>query len=107
MTRNDVYNAINSERDYQDAKWGGPSHDATKSVAHFLTYMRHFMAKADSAMTTEIGEAAALEEMRKVVALGVACFEQHGCPKRKRPFKPDDVHEPITDWRVPTIGDHR
>lgn len=96
MIKQEVYSVIDGERNYQDAKWGGPSHDATKSVAHFLTYMRHYMNRADSAMTSEIGDVEALNELRKVVALGVACFEQHGCPSREVPAMPDIR----TDWNV-------
>ena len=46
--------------------------------------MRKLMADAESAYCSQRGDAGALEEIRKVTAVGVACLEQHGAPKRRR-----------------------
>jgi len=81
-TRKEVYEAIDSERDYQDAKWGGKDHDNYHEVEAFITYMQHYMNKAIEAISTQKGAAGGLNELRKVVTLGVACFEVHGIEKR-------------------------
>ena len=80
-TRADVYNAINGERNYQDAKWGGPEQDKLRSVGDFLIYMSQYIVRAKRTYT-EGNEKAALEEIRKVTALGVVCMEVHGAPER-------------------------
>ena len=74
MLRNVVYKIIDSERDYQDAKWGKKENQ----VASWITYMRHYLNEAERQVTTNDNDEHALLNLRKVVALGVACFEEHG-----------------------------
>lgn len=83
MTREQVFAAIESERAYQIKRWGvrqqnGSFEEVPKSVGEFITYMQHYMAKATRAITTEAEVFSAMEQLRKVVTLGVACCEQHG-----------------------------
>jgi hypothetical protein len=99
-----VYCAINGEREYQARAWGpgGFKRDGLTSqadglaltegtslpefrreVASYLTFMQHHLDEAKKAVTTQDGSAAALDQLRKVLALGVACAEQHGLPFRK------------------------
>lgn len=80
VTREAVYVAIDSERDYQDRKWGG---EKANQVAAFITYMQHHMTRAIAEVSTKHGDADALEQVRKITALGVACMEAHGAPLRK------------------------
>jgi hypothetical protein len=100
MDRDEIYDVIDGERRYQVEKWGqggtalgcrpsrfpvfhgqdGPEH--AHEVAAFITFMRHYLTLADQAATTEAGDDNALDILRKVVALGVNCFEQHGVPAR-------------------------
>lgn len=40
------------------------------------------MSLARQELTTKEGVESALDMLRKAVALGVACFEQHGVPPR-------------------------
>lgn len=87
MERNDVYKAIDSERDYQEAKWGGKSNDEGKTVESFMVYMMHYLNLSYAAVSTMSGHDEALEQLRKVVGIGVACFERHGVPFRQ----PSDV----------------
>jgi hypothetical protein len=82
LSREQVYAAIEDERAYQDARWGGPSHDAFKSTGDFLVYMQDYMRRAVEAYTTNVGDLAALHMIRKVVALGVAAMEFNGAPRR-------------------------
>ncbi len=83
MERPLVYAELDRERDYQNQKWGGKTHDSEHEVAGFLVYMQHYLARAFEKATMIAGTEEALHEMRKVVALGVACFEIHGCPSRQ------------------------
>ena len=85
-----VFAAIGSERAYQIKRWGDRQQDGSfkevpKSVCDFITYMQHYMNEATKAATTEAGPYPALEVLRKVTALGVACFEQHGIRSREEP----------------------
>lgn len=90
MKREDVYKVIDSERDYQNQMWS-PSHitdgvpaDVDKQVAHFIVYMDDYMRKAKEQFAGYSGDRGALENLRKVVALGVACFERWGVPERQK-----------------------
>lgn len=77
MARKDVYHAIDSERDYQDAKWG-PLPERSHEVGAWLTVMRHCLNKAEAAWTPQPTDVDALKEIRQIAAVAVACMEQHG-----------------------------
>jgi hypothetical protein len=79
--RQEVYAALDSEREYQARRWGEHAH----SVTEFLVYMRDYVEEALHTVTREadpMAAAVALDNVRKVAALGVACMEQHGAPMR-------------------------
>lgn len=85
-SRQEVFEVIEGERDYQDAVWG-PHHDREHSITEFLVYMRDYVEQAlhdCTRLADEIADPKALDAVRKVAALGVACMEVHGAPKRKR-----------------------
>ena len=87
MTRDQVFAVLQGEREYQEKRWGYPQPDGTfKEPAHgvcdYMVYMRHYLAKAEEAAATKPGSIEALEQLRKVVTLGIACFELNGVPKR-------------------------
>ena len=44
--------------------------------------MQYHMARAIAEASTKEGDADALEQVRKITALGVACMEQNGAPLR-------------------------
>ena len=84
-TRAEAYHAIDSERDYQ-AKWGKKPHE----TATFLTYMREYLRRAELLSTVlpdpesnKFAGETDLDMVRKITALGVACMEQNGAPKRR------------------------
>ena len=81
--RESVFDAIDDERDFQDQKWG-TIEDHPHEVGGWLTIMRSLLLKAEMEWTGSRGDAGALEEIRKVVAVGVACMEQHGVQPRKQ-----------------------
>lgn len=83
MTRQEVYSVLDEEREYQDSKWGGKHHDNYHQVEAWMVYMQAYLNKAINRISTESGPQGGLEELRKVVALGIACFEIHGVPERK------------------------
>lgn len=86
--RSEVYKAIDSERDYQEVRWGPDKTDTghKHSILEWLVYMQDYIAEAlhiESRMATRDADKLALENIRKVVALGVVAMEQHGAPLRK------------------------
>lgn len=89
--RSEVYKALDSEREYQNARWCKTSADQAAghnphSVCEWLVYMRYYLEKGLEIATTSNdpeAEANALEFVRKVAALGVVAMEQHGAPQRK------------------------
>lgn len=81
MERTKIYEAINSERDYQDQKWGTPK-EHPHEVGGYITLMRNLLNRAEKAWAESSSNDTALAELRKTVAVGVACFEQHGVSRR-------------------------
>ena len=85
--RDEVYAAFDSEREYQDIRWGdtlsgGRPGNGERTVDEFALYI--------SGYTNDLVEHAShfgpsidkLDIIRKIGALCVACMEQHGAPKR-------------------------
>jgi hypothetical protein len=84
-TRVDVYAAIDTEREYQVARWNRPTPDRTidEWAMYFEVYSRQL---CDLAAHTNDDERVSekLSSVRKIAAMCVACMEQHGAPKRSR-----------------------
>ena len=76
-----VYEAIDSERRFQDRKWG-TIEKHPHEVGGWLTLMRKLLADAEQAWAGSNSDGPALEEIRKILAVGVACCEQHGITTR-------------------------
>lgn len=89
MTKEEVYKVIETERDYQDSKWGetassGNLGQGNRTIDEFSLYVAGY-ANDLVQITSHSGDPnAKLDVMRKIAALCVACFEQHGCPERKK-----------------------
>jgi hypothetical protein len=79
-----VFDAIGTERHYQELKWG-PLEQHPQSVGAYLTLMRVHLADAEAAWARSSGDVMALDRIRRVLAIGVACGEQHGMPRRLVP----------------------
>ena len=94
-----VIAAIESERYYQSRKWGERKH----TVAEWILIMEKLTNDLRQAWVTKNGDNAALNEIRQVVATGVACLEEHGAPMRKhRPNK--EINDPFRqDTTVKTL----
>jgi len=82
MRREEVYKIIDNERNYQDRKWGVMAHDEGHGVNDFILYMQHYLTKSIAEATNNWSNEKSLDELRKVVALGIACMEVHGAPER-------------------------
>lgn len=90
----DVLAAVIGERSHQDQKWGTIG-EHPHEVGAWLTIMRKLLRDAEEAWTGQRGDLGALDELRKVVAVGVACMEQHGVPSRLRKEPPINLEA----WR--------
>lgn len=75
MTRKEVYEAINKERDYQDSR-----HPKDEPISAELVIMHIYLEQALDAWTYKED---ARHLIRKVVALGIRCLENHGCPDKE------------------------
>jgi hypothetical protein len=83
--RQEVYKAIDTERDYQDAKWGPTESTGLHSITEFLVFIRDYTEEAMHTQSREsmtTADPKGLDSMRKIAGLAVACMEQHGAPKR-------------------------
>ena len=74
-----IFEAIGRERDFQDRKYGaGRLHN----IPGWLLILRKELEEAEIAWCKE-GDANALCELLQVIAVGVACLEQHGISERE------------------------
>ena len=93
-TRTEVYQAVDGERDYQ-RKWDTAESTGQHEPAAFVLFMEEYLSEARRLESTcekgnnrpafegEAHHEGSLDFVRKVVALGVACMEQHGAPRRE------------------------
>ena len=89
ITRNEVFSAINGERDHQDKKWGSiEAHP--HEVGSWILIMESLLCDARKAWQSAHGDRDALDEIRKVAGTAVACMEQHGVPTRAEMLKMKD-----------------
>ncbi len=85
--RNEVYMAINGERDYQDSHTlhdaGDPADQFT--TGDYITMMRAYVDKLAPAWAFNPGAAPdeVLANMRKIAAIAVQCMEVHGVVPRE------------------------
>ena len=82
MKRNDVYKLIDGERDYQDNKPPRPAVDAVTPVSSWLIYIGYHLAEATKSVYF-LDEIGALEHVRKIAALAVACMEYNETKPRE------------------------
>jgi hypothetical protein len=76
-----VGGVIDEERAHQDRKWGTVEQHPHE-VGGYLLLMQKLLTEAAFAWSGQRGDEGALDELRKVVAVGVACMEQHGFVER-------------------------
>jgi hypothetical protein len=85
--RDQVYAAIDSERDYQEEVWGASlSSDqpgnGDRTLDEFALYIGGYADDLTRVSSHSGSPQAKLEVVRKVAALCVAAMEQHGAPHR-------------------------
>lgn len=85
-TRSEVGDAVDSERDYQDAQMGNSKrHEGQPPMTpgEFILCMEKCLADARDVWYRPDGGKMCLDNIRKVTALGVQCMEMHGAPQRE------------------------
>jgi hypothetical protein len=79
-SRQEIFDAIKQERDYQLRRWGTRKlsgfQDADHSVTEFATFVRDYAEEACHRESREVN-GAGLEALFKAMVLCFACFEQH------------------------------
>ena len=84
MTRFEVYKIIDGERAYQlerHRNHNKPHRDEGHSVADWIIYMEYQIQEA-KLQIYDLDIDRALENVRKITALGVACMEYNETPPR-------------------------
>jgi hypothetical protein len=87
IPREEVYRAVDTERNYQDSL--GPSRCEFESgamrhhsVGDHLVMLHEYVKRAFEAWVNNPGDQQALEVVRKVAGIAVRCMEYHGAPTR-------------------------
>ena len=88
LARAAVYAAIDSERDYQDSRWGDTLSgdrpgDGSRTVDEFALYIQGYTSDLVQYASHFGPEEEKLNIIRKIAGLAVACMEQHGAPLRE------------------------
>lgn len=87
-TRREVYDALDSERAYQESRWNASTTTSKgkHSFSEWFAYMEDYIDEAQHMLAREAKQDAypKVEHfMRKVTAMGVAAMEQLGAPRRE------------------------
>lgn len=100
-TRAEVLAAIDSEEQYQLAKWGknGRNHE----IAAWILYMQSYLNEAQHIASRTSPETVVLDIIRKVTTMGLACMMEHGAPLRP-PFTVDPLLQARADAANETNG---
>lgn len=83
MKREDVYKSIDSERDYQDARWGSTQDEdyVAYPISQYIIDLEVHLNKLKM-HGYNMDHINACEEIRKIGALAVKCGEVHGINDR-------------------------
>ena len=86
-TRQEVYEAIDSERNYQNSKWNPQTttSNGRHSLEEWCVYIEDYVNEAKhilSRLPKQEADIQAIHIMRKVAAMAVCAMEQHGSPRR-------------------------
>jgi len=93
MDRDQVYEIIDGERNYQNSLNPNWLHDGKPTIEAEILMMEEYLKYARTAWvtgTTYGDDKAGLDEMRKVVGIAIRCFENHGVPERLPTKLPED-----------------
>ena len=87
VTREEVYAAIDTEREFQEMLWDNRSAEGNNPsswilwMEDYLQEARHIASRGSEAPGTK-GRKMIMDAIRKVTTMGVACMEVNGAPKR-------------------------
>lgn len=83
-TRQEVYRAIDGERDYQEVKIKENNWNNPKRVGEFLSILRVLLADAEKKWygESDVQPTETLSQIRKIAAVSVACMEHNGVVHR-------------------------
>lgn len=82
LSREAVYSAIDSERDFQEALEDKKGWQKKKKVGEWLVLLNHYVAVANKTWCTTAGEEPTLNVVRKIAGIAVHCMEENGAPRR-------------------------
>ena len=82
-TRKEVYEAIDTERTYQEVLPPTRTNGFDHTVGDYITMMQQYQTTLVAEWTLHSGDANALEVMRKIAGIAVHCMEDHGAPQRE------------------------
>jgi len=82
-TRQDVYEAIDSERKYQDFQEELNGWKKKRTVGEWIVLINHYTTKLNETWTITTGDRESLEVMRKIAGIAVHCMEENGAIKRE------------------------
>lgn len=80
MTRQQVYDLIDKERDYQIERWTGEFDDSQWAINDWLVFIERYIKKARDYTGFPVGQ---MNEIRKIAALAVAAMEYNHTLARK------------------------
>lgn len=84
MTREEVYKLIDGERDYQNTDPHDAGHDDDEQhVADWLIFIEEHLKQAKREIYN-LNKPGALEQVRKIAALTVACMEHNNTLPRRQ-----------------------
>jgi len=100
----DAFDAIASERRYQDLKWGDsessgePGLGGYRTIDEFALYITEYTDQLRRECGTSVNPRSKLDLMRKVGALCVSAMEWHGAPRRAGfEHEPESLPDPLPD----------
>lgn len=87
MKRQEVYNAIDSERNYQDSRWNSETtaSGGKHNPEEWYMYIEDYINEAKHILSRENVQTAypkAMDIMRKIASMAVCAMEQHGVKSR-------------------------
>jgi hypothetical protein len=86
MEREEVYKLINTEVDYAEKRGKGNENyadDSKKQIETWILYMEEYLHLARKDCLKSLDKTYALENIRKIAALAVACMQHNETPSRK------------------------
>ena len=104
-TREEVYAAIDGERNYQDSRWNpssthsGGVHTNTEWLVYIRDYVEEAMHFTSRFSDDEAGYRVA-EIMRKIAAMSVAAMEQNGAYQRVTKLEVEVSAEPVVGEKM-------